>query len=349
MLDKSERFRPERSIAVGLDAARALAALYVVVHHISVARGVGGALGVALRFGQEAVIVFFVLSGVVIFLNEYNRVQNFANYGLRRIRRIYPALFVAFLISIAVALDNGSLNESFRASELIGNILGLQDIGALKPGVWVEPFLGNSPLWSLSYELAFYVFFPLIMIVWRKDPATASHIVGAVSCFAYISYLIVPNHLSLVLAYFQVWWLGAMVSWAMVRGGRSILSAKIELCWTIALCIVAGVGVFLVGYKGLGYYPFLQFRHFIVALLIVAAFAGPAGVYLAKKVTFGAVGWSFLASISYGLYVFHYPLLVQWKRTGTVTGSIAGVIALSVAAWLFDRHLNAKMPRAPTA
>jgi peptidoglycan/LPS O-acetylase OafA/YrhL len=53
-----------------LDAARACAALYVVAHHVAKGYGFPGLTGHLLRFGQEAVIVFFLLSGFVIFANE---------------------------------------------------------------------------------------------------------------------------------------------------------------------------------------------------------------------------------------------------------------------------------------
>jgi peptidoglycan/LPS O-acetylase OafA/YrhL len=343
------RFKPERWVVVALDAARALAAIYVVIHHICGTRGVGGPAGLLFRFGQEAVTIFFVLSGSVIFMNEYNRVNNVGGYALRRVRRIYPALVASFIISIAVAFDNGTLIRDFKLSELLGNVFALQDVRMLKPGVWVDPFLGNSPLWSLSYEVIFYILFPGVMVLWRRSKALTSHAVGLVSCLAYVSYVVFPNHLSLVLAYFQIWWFGAMVTWAAVQGGRSVLAARIELFWTAALCAIAAGAVAVVGYKGVGYYPFLQLRHFALALLVVSVFFGPIGRLVGKKLGYGAAVWSFLASISYGLYLFHYPIVAQWRRPDSAIGLIGAGVLLVALAWLVDRKFNAWLPRAPVS
>ncbi|MDR6624958.1 peptidoglycan/LPS O-acetylase OafA/YrhL [Caulobacter segnis] len=306
-----------------------------------------GLLGATLRLGQEAVIVFFVLSGVVIFLNEYNRVSGLWAYCLRRLRRIYPPLIVSFFVSALVALDNGELFSKFSAANLLGNLASLQDIRGLKPGVWVDPFLGNSPLWSLSYEVAFYAIFPAVMIIWRRSPVLSSHVVGAISCLAYISYVAAPNHLSLVVAYFQVWWLGAMAVAQALKGYRTAASLKVELFWSFALCGLAAAAVAIAGYKGFGYYPFLQFRHFFLATVVVCALFGPAGLFLAAGAARWAGAWAFISSISYGLYIFHYPLVVQWKRAHSFAGLLFAGSMLLVCAWAFDRQLNRVLPKAP--
>ncbi len=185
------------------------------------------------------------------------------------------------------------------------------------------------------------------MIVWRRSQGLSSHIVGAISCAAYVSYVVAPNHFSLVVAYFQVWWLGAMAVAQVLKGNRTAASLKVELFWSFALCALSAGAVALVGYKGLGYYPFLQFRHFFVATVVVCALFGPVGAFLAARAVRWAGAWTFISSISYGLYVFHYPLVVQWKRAHSGVGLALGVGILLACAWLFDRQLNRVLPRAP--
>ena len=53
--------RPKLSarLSASLDVARGIAACYVVLHHIAHARGWSNGVGVVLRFGQEAVLIFF--------------------------------------------------------------------------------------------------------------------------------------------------------------------------------------------------------------------------------------------------------------------------------------------------
>jgi peptidoglycan/LPS O-acetylase OafA/YrhL len=88
-----------RGLVTSLDLVRGAAAVYVAVHHIVVARGWGTGLGFAFRFGEEAVIVFFLLSGFVIFANEADRIHDWASYYLRRFLRIYPPFLAALLVS----------------------------------------------------------------------------------------------------------------------------------------------------------------------------------------------------------------------------------------------------------
>ncbi|HEY9299412.1 MAG TPA: hypothetical protein VIQ31_24235, partial [Phormidium sp.] len=62
----------------------------------------------------------------------------------------------------------------------------------------------------------------------------------------------------------------------------------------------------------LGYYPFLVLRHFFTALLLM--FIGWIW-YQNKLLLFDKLLGVFakISPISYALYIFHYPILVQWQ------------------------------------
>lgn len=134
---------------------RGFAAAYVFAGHLLLARlpqGFGGARFL-LSFGQEAVMVFFLLSGFVIFHSTHqHRDKSFAGYFYRRWKRIYPIFLLALGLAWLVAWVSSGVKPAVSGRELAGNLLMLQDFGFAKPGVWVTPFLGNLPLWSLSYE-----------------------------------------------------------------------------------------------------------------------------------------------------------------------------------------------------
>lgn len=243
-------------LKASLDTARGTAALYVVLHHLANARGWSNGIGMVFRFGQEAVLIFFLLSGFVIFANERSRAKNPRGYYLRRIRRIYPTLLAAIAFSTLVYLDNRTFFASFHWEELLGTVLGVQDISSLKPGVVVGPYLNNEPLWSLSYELAFYVVFPLVLRLWLRDPLLTNHAIGFVCCAAYAIYMVVPNHWCLVAAYYLIWWCGAMAANGYLRGCRNICSMMVSLCWLLALTLIAAAGVYVQVYRGLGFTHF---------------------------------------------------------------------------------------------
>lgn len=328
-----------------LDLTRAAAAVYVVLYHVAVERGWTGEIGLVFRFGQEAVMLFFLLSGFVIHANERRRVAEGFGYAFRRIRRIYPALIFAMMVSAVVALIDGRLASSFSMAEFLGTLFALQDIAALKPGVIVDPFLGNAALWTLSYEIFFYLLYPFAMAAWREFGARTSHLVGIVSCLSYLSFTLAPDHWTLVLAYYGVWWTGAMAAEAYLEGRRDLLALRVPLAWLALLCAVSGIDVWRQGVQGLGVYPFLQLRHFAVAFLAVVIGFGPVGAWLSRKAQRVEKPAAAVASISYGLYVLHFPLLVLSSLAATTLGLFEMSVVLVFLSWFADRYLNERLPR----
>jgi peptidoglycan/LPS O-acetylase OafA/YrhL len=336
-----------KQLIAGLDAARACAAIYVVLSHVADSHGFTHGAGMVFRFSQEAVIAFFLLSGFVIFANERERALQPRGYFLRRIRRIYPALLAAMFLSTLVAVANGDLAARFNWPELWGTLLALQDISFLKPGVIVNPYLGNLPLWTLSYEIAFYAVFPYVLMQWRRKPRLVNHIIGAACCGLYALFALMPNHFMLVGAYFLVWWSGAMAADAYLRGHRSITGMLTTFGWLCALCAVAALVVLTVGYHGLGFYPFLPLRHFAAAALMLILLFGPLGRRVCALAYRGRKGFAMVASISYGLYVLHYPLLIQWKVASSPHGFAFAVVLLLATAYLVEHLLPRLLPTPP--
>lgn len=334
-------------LSAALDVARSLTVIYVVVHHVVNARGASHGLGLMFRFGQEAVVVFFLLSGFLIFANERRRALSPTGYYWRRLRRIYPALLIAMAVSALVAHFDHTLLKQFRPIDFFGTLLSLQDSSALKPGVVSDPFLNNDPLWSLSYEVAFYLAFPVVLKAWTRNTRVATAAIGLSCCTAYITYVVWPNHLSLVAAYFLVWWTGAMAANAYMRGASDYRSFLPPLYWLGVLCVIAVTTVEIVGYKGFGYYPFLPFRHFAVALGILMLFSNRLGATISSWCVPLAKPAAFMASISYGIYVLHYPILVSWSASRSPSGFAFAGLILILVAYLADRQLNQSLPRAP--
>lgn len=335
---QNERVNLSPELRIALNGARAFAACYVLIYHLANQRGWTQATGILFRFGQEAVIVFFLLSGVVIFSNEHYRASNYRDYLYRRFRRIYPPLLFAMVASTIVAIDNGDFISKFKVGEFIGTLFSLQDQSVLKPGVLVDPYLGNAPLWSLSYEVAFYIIFPIVLRGWLRSPAVGTHVIGGSCCVAYFTYTIFPNHGSLVASYFLVWWSGAMAADAYLRGSRTFLAMRSCFGWLIMLCAIAGIIVILEGFHGLGKYPFLQFRHFMAAAIMIFILYGPAGRFLLRITKHLAFLCNIIAGISYGIYVLHFPILIQSRRGDTPLGLAAMGLLLFALAYLADRY-----------
>lgn len=147
-----------------LDWVRFIAALMVVAIH---ARGGNwlewGRLGqgsqtklVAIFFaitraGTEWVLVFFVLSGFLVGGKLIERIRessfDLRSYTIDRVSRIWVPLLPALAWSALVAIWVG---KPVSWIDLGGNLLGLQ-------GALCENFAVNNPIWSLAYEIWFYV------------------------------------------------------------------------------------------------------------------------------------------------------------------------------------------------
>jgi peptidoglycan/LPS O-acetylase OafA/YrhL len=309
------------------------------MHHVAGSLHLSGFVNIAFRFGQEAVLVFFLLSGFVIFSSESNRISPKSCYFWRRADRLIPPFIAALLVSTIVSLLNGNFLEKFSVVELIGTILSLQDISTLKPGVFVDPYMGNDPLWSLSYEIFFYAIFPVVLRLWNSNNKKWNNIIGFICCMSYLMFAVFPNHFSLVGAYFLVWWTGAMAANAYLRGANDLRGFVQPYGWLLTLSAIAAGVVFVVGYRGVGYYPVLPLRHFAVGALFLAIFASPVGRWLAGAFTRVGPAASWIASISYGMYVLHYPLLVQWTLARTLPGFLLALVILVVLSYLVDRRL----------
>lgn len=324
-----------------LDLVRASAALYVVAHHVAQARGLSGLAYLPFSFGQEAVVVFFLLSGALISVKEGDRVaSDLSGYAWRRVRRIYPPLVIAMLLSVGLA-RLGWIDASASWTSAIANLLGLQDLAALKPGVIAEPFMGNAPLWSLSYELFFYAAFPAIAwLVRRLGFRTTTTCITALSTVALGAYWWSPGHWSLLVAYLWVWWAGAVAAHAWSLGELSVRGVRWYLPQVLVPVAVAIGMVFTEGWVSAGVFPVLLLRHFgIAGALVVGAMSralrAAASTLARRSGAFPGV----LSSVSYGIYVFHYPLVIQTGATESISYLVLALAALGVLSWVADARL----------
>jgi peptidoglycan/LPS O-acetylase OafA/YrhL len=140
-----------------LEAVRGGAALYVFIGHFVLMTFIDrtNKVSILFKFGQEAVILFFLMSGFVIQFSYAKKQIPFSEYFKKRFLRIYPL----FLLSIfMVFIHNIFSGSPLELRTILGNLFMLQDVETIKPGTIVTTY-GNSALWSLSYEWWFYMLF----------------------------------------------------------------------------------------------------------------------------------------------------------------------------------------------
>ncbi|MCU7547506.1 acyltransferase [Chitinophagaceae bacterium LB-8] len=305
---------------VKLEAVRGFAAVYVVLHHIfSKELSIGGNdISFLFSFGQEAVILFFMLSGFVIqYAYSYSKDKSFRTFFLKRLLRIYFPLIIVFIAHYV--LSSISLN-GFRPINwwtFWGNIFMLQDISFLKPNVICEPFLGNSPLWSLSYEWWFYMLFFFLVNKLKERSSAVVYIIGAIAA---LTYLVHPNFLNRVLMYLVIWWAGVdMAKLYLNKVEITVKNLKTPLVIMVLHVFILILNVVLHKNSSfsIGVSPFLELRHFSFAIIsILLAILWKKMKWVGFKQTLGI--FEPVAPISFGIYISHWFLIIQADYLDTI-------------------------------
>lgn len=213
-----------------LDGVRGVAALVVVLHHAlqvdptfarvqarESAAGEGPVVWALTHTplhvvwaGEEAVLVFFVLSGFVLTLPATRRAVRWREYYPRRLLRLYVPVWGSLVLAVALTAALAG-----RADDAASPFL--RDRALAPPGeVWHDAALLsgtgllNSPLWSLRWEVLFSLALPLYLLALRRrsgrwalvDAAVLITLIGVGTA----------TH-SLALRYLPVFGLGVMLAY----------------------------------------------------------------------------------------------------------------------------------------
>ncbi|SFU84907.1 acyltransferase family protein [Alicyclobacillus macrosporangiidus] len=349
----------------GLDGLRALAVVAVVVYHLHAAWAPGGLLGVG---------VFFVLSGYLItdlLVAEWRRTGrlDLRGFWMRRFRRLIPALWLMIggVCAWLAASDPGRL-EKLRG-----------DIGAafLYVSNWwyvfhqvsyFDRFGPPSPfghLWSLAVEEQFYLVWPLLLGVGlrrlRRGTLLGWTLIGAAVSALSMALLFQPGTdpsriyygtdtrafaLLLGAALALVWPSEQLPRW---RTRRSRFAAD--------GMGVAGLAVILVMFFTTDEYGAFLYRGGMVLLSLATAAVVAAAAHpdsrLGRALGWGPLRW--LGMRSYGIYLWHYPVLalstplntagdIDWVRMLLQVLASVGLAALS---WRYVEQPILRMGKAP--
>ncbi len=335
---------PTRSLA-HLDMMRGVAAFAVAAFH---ARGLmfldydglwspgrfTKFVYLATGFGHQAVVVFFVLSGLFIGHSVLSSTTSgrwsWSRYLLNRFTRIYLVLIPALLLTLAwdsvgmhlfgstgniyAGLPNAphaqmeDVRVTIGAATFLGNLAFLQTIVCL-------PFGSNSPLWSLSLEFWVYLLFPLLVrALGPAGPERSTLGRRGLMLAVAVGMLLLGGT---TFAFFAtVWGMGALVA---------VLSSHVRLGRLKPVFVVVGGGLFAVTalVARLGLLHNAKAEDFALGLgtatFVLSLLAGgvPAeGKHPSRvRLAYARVA-TVVASCSYTLYLVHFPPLAfahAWK------------------------------------
>lgn len=350
---------------VGLDGLKGIALIAIVLYHCDQRVLHGGFLGVD---------VFFTISGFLIFSSLLRRIDagegmGLGEYCLKRLRRIYPALFALVPITVTLAwFVNRDMLVGIR-DQIITVLLGCYNWYAISSGG--SYFSQTNPdlcrhLWFMAVLMQFYVVAPLLITVLRNSirrwiPVLI--LVGLSACSA----------LSMALQYHpgddptRVYfgsdthaaglWLGAAFAWGLMiwqrdrdRGIMPDAMDRIRRAWGNAGPVAAFVAllalIWMMRRVDQGAMAF-QGGIFVASVLSVVMIAGsiPFGSWMQDLLVFKPL--VLIGRHSYGIYLWHWPLylfvrtmLPQW--TVVHAGRLLAITAvctaiMSIVSWrLFE-------------
>jgi peptidoglycan/LPS O-acetylase OafA/YrhL len=317
-----------------LDGLRALAVLMVVAQHMI------GAMPIDLGF--VGVGVFFGLSGYLItslLLDERaarGRVS-LSTFYLRRAARLFPALVLMLVVCNVLFLlqrDLAPLKGSLAAITYTANYVQI---------LHADRMVAYGPTWSLAVEEHFYILWPLVLlgVSGRYGLRTALRFTLVVS----LASLIWRGVLALLDAGYLLIGIGSLErADSLLYGCAAAIALRIGwrpkpwMLW-VGLAVI-GVSPLLFNHES---YPILVVGSAVVALATAALVAGldyAAPPWLQRSMSLRPI--VFIGVLSYGIYLWHGPLMRIVQNFGEHSFSyraIAAVTAVVVAA-ISHRYLE---------
>lgn len=332
---------PDPSRVAALDGLRGLAATMVLVYHCWVLGGFAhlddGWGRAVLGSGYFGVDLFFVISGFVLFLPVAARRGEFGAvkpYAWRRLGRIGPAYYLSLLAVIAL---NPLLTEKSSAlpweswsglGSLVAHTLFLQEP---VHGLTAQNGFGaNMVVWTLSLEAAFYVLLPLVAGAFCRRPLR--WVIGAIIVANAWKFLVITSiedderlvsmaaQLPSYLPHFA-FGMGAALLAVSYAGRWTRRARRLAATATVSAFAVALVLMYRAGERGLTGVDSPADHHFrnttIAFCFTVMIFS--ATLRPGRLLTSPAARR--LGDISYGVYLFHLPVIGFLMVTAGIDGN----------------------------
>jgi peptidoglycan/LPS O-acetylase OafA/YrhL len=301
--------------------------------------------------GFSGVDIFFVISGYLItgiILRELaTNTFSIANFYMRRVRRIFPALLAILLFTVVLGWlfflpnDLMSLGRNVYAGALFApNLMLLSEVAYFDTAAELKPLLH---LWSLGIEEQFYAAFPLFLIFLTRRKGNLPLSIAALALGSFVLNVIFVKSNPAATFYLPVtraWELMAGAFLAVPQISRALLPRSgfdANIRATLGAIFVGAGAATLdsrIPYPGWGaLLPVIG-----TTLLIVAQTS-----FFNKAVLSSSV-LVFVGLISYPIYLWHWPLLsvvdILFDNPTTPIVRSTVIIVSIVLAYLTYRYIE---------
>lgn len=334
---EADRFVNEQ-MSILLDGLRGVAALVVLVGHAGQLGLLGPWWPFNALFQHSAVIIFFVMSGLLVHESASRPGTTFYSFAVARASRVLPVTVLALVLtavlsSLIAPASSGELQRVASSSAPLTSLLFLNER-------WggAEPVL-NPPYWSLCYEVWFYVLFGVTRFA--RGPVRVAGLIAAATTADVLILLLLPCWL------FGVW-VGARGTKMKVSSPHALLASAL-----LAFAVVSwsefpyqvndslsSVGVNTANLRFSSYFITDVIAAAFVAIMLVAARS--LSLHLERFLWIARRS----AQITFTLYLTHWPLLVaaekllpptsQWLRASI--GLVAPIAFAAIVAPLIERR-----------
>jgi peptidoglycan/LPS O-acetylase OafA/YrhL len=288
-----------------LDTIRAFAIIIVIISHWSPENPVKK---IFIPAGDFGVTLFFVLSGYLITsillaakATGQSKLHIIKNFIIRRCLRIFPVYYL--LIIILILLD-----FPFGKNHLIYILTYTSNFLVIKERTWNS----FSHTWSLSIEEQFYLIWPWLILFIRdkylKYLFISSVLISIISVFIYVRVLQVHFYPVFTSCCFDAFGIGAAYAYARLKEDRlQKLLKYLRVALPVALLIYFTERIS----RSLGIrLPIISFERTIdsvICLWIIHGAVSSKNLWIKKNVLENKF-LNLIGKISYGIYLFHYPL-----------------------------------------
>lgn len=339
----------QRGHIPALDGLRGIAALIVMLFHIFPNH---------FKFGWMGVDLFFVLSGFLItgiLLESKGSPYYYRNYLAKRSLRIFPLyyffLIVFFIVFPLVGYSDSIYNYDYLSSSQSWYWLYIQNwrifFDAHYPG---EDII--SHFWSLAIEEQFYIFWPFVIYFLPKDKVMQTCLFLIMVSIVTRLYLFLGVEMDFIKIYvftfsrLDALAVGGLLA-GMVRNEKWLAWLKQYSLWI--LIISGGIVLATMGLnRSFDFYYFTTYGFTVLAvffgssLLLVLS----TNRFNIAKTIAESKPLTFFGKYSYGLYVYHVPVLriCMHELKDVVGRSVMLVIAfiLSIVVAYISYHLIEK-------
>jgi peptidoglycan/LPS O-acetylase OafA/YrhL len=322
-----------------IDGLRAVAVLSVVVFH---------AFPDALPGGFVGVDVFFVISGFlissIIFKGLETGAFSFIDFYKRRVLRIFPALLLVLVATLAFALSVLNVDEQKQIARhvaagagFVSNFVLWSESGYFDSAAESKPLLH---LWSLAIEEQFYLVWPPLLWAATRRRLSLRGVVVAVAALSFGANVVLFRTDSVADFYSPLtrfWELlaGALLAHATLHGGKASRVARDWVSLAGGCAIVASLVLIERGRTFPGFWALLPVGG------AVAIIAGGAEAWLNRTLlSRRALVW--IGLISFPLYIWHWPLLAFARLLESATpaaplraGAVAAAVVLAFLTYRF--------------